>query len=164
MNANNLFPTKPVTSFVDHASKYCALNELCANGASADGVQDDYEFVMGLQEDDDLPCDVNRDFDNLPMEDLQANVKGIKDSVADLLKLQNSLIKRGAELLTLDANIDSNVRNWDMNHLATLGMNTQIDQVVGGHRYEFRIDECLWVSATGPDLRYDYETGLPVPK
>lgn len=70
-------------------------------------------------------------------------------------------IKLGIIVLTIDCTIDGDVNTWDMDKLATIGFNTQHDQVVDGKTYRFDEKLGLWESNDGSTLAFDLDTSLP---
>ncbi|HCA3439747.1 TPA: hypothetical protein MO340_004311 [Salmonella enterica subsp. salamae serovar 35:g,m,s,t:-] len=71
-------------------------------------------------------------------------------------------IKRGVTILTIDMELDSDVNNWDMETLATIGMTTTMKFSYGADTFSFDIIRARWVSESGKELPYDKSSGEPV--
>lgn len=79
----------------------------------------------------------------------------------EAMKEYRSLIKRGITILTIDGKLDSDTNNWDIDWIASIGMNTLITCTYGPDTYKFDIQKSLWVSDTGKELPYNLEDGMP---
>lgn len=79
-----------------------------------------------------------------------------------IMTVYSKYIKRGAVILSIDMGLDSDINNWDMESLATIGLNTSMKFSYGADTYSFDVQRSAWVSDSGKQLPYNTETGLPV--
>jgi len=101
-------------------------------------------------------------YDGSTQEWVTENIDNHRWSINERLKEYGKYIKSGIAVLTIDGSIDSDVNNWDMDMLATIGMNIGELKTIDGDAVKFYFAICEWVSEK--DVRYDFsrETGLPI--
>lgn len=112
-----------------------------------------------LQESDITVCNL---LANLDDEDITENLISNHDASEGNMKTYGEYIKRGASILTIDGELDSDVNTWDMDRLATIGLNTDNPQVIEGKSVTFDGAANLWIDTDGIEYPYSTDTGMPV--
>ncbi|MFK5950935.1 MAG: hypothetical protein QM500_19460, partial [Methylococcales bacterium] len=101
-------------------------------------------------------------FEDYSEETLIKNIKELQSSVQKTLSSYGEYIKLGIKVLTIDCYISGDVNEWDMDNLATIGMNLSQEQTFDAHTLEFDMKELIWQSKDGlACYAFSRETGLP---
>lgn len=152
---------KSITSAKDYIAKVQTAHEFLTMPSNTNSVS---AYDLACQDPDKLEnkgIQVCNLLDNLEKDDIIGNLETNHSTSVGNMTLYGEYIKRGASILSFDAVLDSDVGCWDIDRLATIGLNTSNQQHFDNRDMAFDETLNLWLSTDGSEYPFSQDTGEP---